>query len=80
MNTRTDQCFLKVLSQGVRLNVLAGKQIGDVNEARLLVHGVMARAMNDVCSPVTEHDLDLALAQWRAEHPGDGKAGHRLAH
>ena len=79
MTTRTDQCFLNVLSQGGRLNVLAGNQISDVNEARLLVHGVMARAMNDVCAPVTEHDLDLALARWRAEHPGAGKAGHRLA-
>ena len=69
MNIRSDQCILDVLSQGARLNFLVGAQIGDLNEARLLVHGVMARAMNNVCSPVTEHDLDLALARWHAEHP-----------
>lgn len=68
MNILSDRCVLDVLAQGARLNVLVAEQIRDVNEAHLVVHGVMARAMNQVCAPATERDLELALTRWFADH------------
>lgn len=68
MNILSDRRILDVLAQGARLNILVAEQIRDVNEAHLLVHGLMARAMNEVCSPATEQDLELALARWFADH------------
>jgi hypothetical protein len=62
------QGMLDILAHGERLNAHAHGAVGNVNEAHLLVHGVMARAM-DARSAADGGDLDLALARslraWR---------------
>lgn len=58
-----DQWRLDVLSHGARLVVLATSKTDDLNEAHLLVHRVMARAMNEMVEGVTGDELDAALAR-----------------
>ena len=58
-----------LLRQKSALYRLAVKQTCDVNEAYLVVHGVMARALSGVGD--AEHDLGAALAsalEMRSQH------------
>ena len=52
---------LDILGQTNRLNRIAAAQIGDVNEGRLIVHGVLARALDDDKLASTVQGLDAAL-------------------
>lgn len=54
---------LSIIGQGARLNRLAYARVGDVNEGNMLVHGVIARALDDDRLPSTVQGLDAALAQ-----------------
>ena len=53
---------LSILSQAPRLNRLAFARTGDANQGNLLVHGVIARALDDERLPSTVQALDAALA------------------
>jgi hypothetical protein len=59
-----NQHNIDVLSHGARLNRLASGQLKDANEAHLLVHIVVARAMRGDIAPVTAAGMDASL--WRA--------------
>lgn len=61
-----NQHKIDVLAHGKRLHQLASGQISDVNEAHLLVHGVLARAMRGDIAPVTSAGMDASL--WKALH------------
>jgi hypothetical protein len=54
---------LDLVAQGRRLNLLVAVKVSDVNEAHLIVHGVLARAMNGVVNTTpAELDADLVYA------------------
>ena len=63
---------LDLLAQGRRLNLLAAVKVSDVNEAHLIVHGVLARAMNGVVANTTLAELDADLAYALRLHAGRG--------
>src|SRR5689334_7270043 len=63
---------LELVTQGPRLNLLAAVEVSDVNEAHLIVHGVLARAMNGVISNTTRAELDADLAY--ALHLREGRS------
>jgi len=52
---------LGIVAQGDRLNKMALAHTQDINESRLLVHGVLARAHNDRTSPDAAAALECAL-------------------
>lgn len=54
--------MLAIVGQGPRLNRLARARTGDANEGNMLVHGVIARALDDDQLPSTVQGLDAALA------------------
>lgn len=54
---------LEVVSHGGRLNRAAALHTRDVNAAHLVVHGVLARAMDDGIAPISHTMLDDALSQ-----------------
>jgi hypothetical protein len=57
---------LDLLAQGAELNAFAADQLDDVNEAHLIVHGVMARAMRGLAGKTLaglKQDLLAALAR-----------------
>ena len=62
---------LDLVAQGPRLNLIAAVEVSDVNEAHLIVHGVLARAMNGVIGNSTRAELDADLAY--ALHLHDGR-------
>ncbi|MES1198579.1 MAG: hypothetical protein ABUS48_01200 [Pseudomonadota bacterium] len=53
--------ILDVLTEGPKLNFRAGTHTADLNESHLLVHGVIARALEDRSRLPTSDDLDLEL-------------------
>jgi hypothetical protein len=54
---------LEVVSHGARLNVAAALHTNDANAAHLVVHGVLARAMDDEAAPISHAVLDDALSR-----------------
>jgi hypothetical protein len=52
---------LDLLAHGERMLATATERTGDANEAHLLVHDVMARAVNGAQSTVSRQDLDDEL-------------------
>jgi len=64
-----DHQRLDVIEHGPRLNEIAASQTKDVNAAHLIVHGVLARAMDDGVSPVSADALNLALMHALAARP-----------
>lgn len=65
---------LEVVSHGARLNVAAALHTKDVNAMHLAVHGVLARAMDDVTAPISHAVLDAALSRALAA----GAVEHRI--
>lgn len=61
--TATKQWRIGALSQADRLTDAALADTCDMNEARLLVHGVMARAFADISGPISRHTLDSDLGR-----------------
>jgi hypothetical protein len=57
------QWRLDVLSHGDRLTDAALDETGDMNEAKLLVHSVISRAMSGIDGPVSRRDLDTDLGR-----------------
>jgi hypothetical protein len=57
----TTQWRLDILTHGDRLTDAAMEATADMNEARLLVHGVVSRAMWGADGPVSRRDLDTDL-------------------
>ena len=72
-----EQHALDVLAQGAELNALAAGELDDVNQAHLIVHGVMARAMGDDNSPTTLAGLKLDLASALVLHASRGAMAAR---
>lgn len=68
---------LDVLAQGAELNALAASELDDVNQAHLIVHGVMARAMDDESSSTTLAGLKLDLASALMLHASRGATATR---
>lgn len=66
-----DHQRLDVIEHGPRLNEIAAAQTNDVNAAHLIVHGVLARAMDEEESPVSAEALDLALMHALAARPSE---------
>jgi len=64
-----DHQRLDVIEHGLRLNEIAVSQTRDVNAAHFIVHGVLARAMEDGVSPVSADALNLALMHALAAAP-----------
>lgn len=64
------QWRLDVIAQSDRLTDAAMEETADMNEAKALVHGVVARALAGVTGPVSRRDLDAdmgrALRLWAA--------------
>lgn len=54
---------LDVVLHGHRMTAAALEYTGDMNEAKFLVHSVMARAMAAADGPVSRRDLDTDLAR-----------------
>ena len=59
----TTQWRLDVIAQGDRLTGAAMEETADMNEARLLVHGVVSRAMTDIEGPVSRGELDTDMGR-----------------
>lgn len=59
----TTQWRLDVIAQGDRLTDAAMEQTSDMNEARLLVHGVIARAITDMGGPISRRALDTDMGR-----------------
>lgn len=70
MTQAKTQWRLDVIAEGDRLTDAAMEGTGDMNEAKALVHGVVASAMHNIEGPVSRSELetqmDRALRQ-RAE-------------
>lgn len=64
-NTRN---ALDALAEGPRLNLLAAVAVRDVNEAHLIVHGVLARALGGALSSAAFADLEGDLASALVLH------------
>ena len=58
-----DQDRLDVLAQGGRLTEAAMEHVEGANEAGLLVHGVLARALDGIIGPVSRGALDADLGR-----------------
>jgi hypothetical protein len=61
--TATTQWRLDVLSHADRLTDAALEETSDMNEARLLVHGVMTRALADISGPRSRRALDTDMGR-----------------
>jgi hypothetical protein len=64
-----------VLAQGPRLNLRAAVEVRDVNAAHLIVHGVLARAMNGQLNSATLGELDADLTYALRLHVGKQATG-----
>lgn len=62
MNTAT-QWRLDVVAHGDRLASAAMEETADMNEAKFLAHGVVARAMHDIEGPVSRRVLDTDMGR-----------------
>ena len=69
MRSFEDHQHLDVIEHGPRLNEIAVSQTKDINAAHFIVHGVLARAMEDGVSPVSADALNLALMHALAARP-----------
>lgn len=66
----TRQRRLDIVGQGGRLSRIAIARLGDINEGRLIVHGLLAQALADEKSDASVLGLDAALhAALRARAP-----------
>lgn len=61
--TIATQWRLYVIAQTDRLTDAAMEETGDMNEARLLVHGVVSRAMTDTERPLSRRQLDTDMGR-----------------
>ena len=61
--TTTAQWRLDVVAHGDRLADAAMEETGDINEARLLVHGVISRAMSGAEGPISRRELDTDMGR-----------------
>lgn len=59
---------LDVLARGAELNAAAAQQVDDVNEAHMIVHGVMARAMEGEVTRASLAGLTLDLVSALVLH------------
>ena len=59
--TTTTQWRLDVIAQGDRLTDTAMEETSDMNEAKLIVHGVVSRAMSGIEGPVSSGALDTDM-------------------
>ena len=59
--TTTTQWRLDVIAQGDRLTDAAMEETSDMNEAKLIVHGVVSRAMSGIEGPVSNGALDTYM-------------------
>jgi hypothetical protein len=57
------QWRLDIIAQGDRLTDAAMEETGDMNEAKALVHRVVARAMHDIEGPVSRRALDTDMGR-----------------
>lgn len=57
------QWRLDVIAQGDRLTGAAMEETADMNEARALVHGVVARAMHKIEGPISRRELDTDMGR-----------------
>jgi hypothetical protein len=57
------QWRLDVIAHGDRLAAAAMEETADMNEARLLVHGVISRAMSGITGPVSRRELDTDMGR-----------------
>jgi hypothetical protein len=55
------QWRLDILTHGDRLTDAAMEETADMNEAKLLVHGVVSRAMSGIDGPVSHGELDTDM-------------------
>ena len=62
MTTKT-QWRLDVIAQGDRLTDAAMEETSDMNEAKLLVHGVVSRAITGIESAVSDGKLDADMGR-----------------
>ena len=69
---------LDVLARGAELNTFAAREVDDVNEAHLIVHGVMARAMEGDITRETLAGLQLNLVSALVLHARARGAAVRL--
>jgi uncharacterized protein (DUF2267 family) len=63
---------LGIVSQGDRLNKMALAHTQDINEGRLMVHGVLSRALHDRASPDAAAALEGALHKALGARPPHG--------
>lgn len=68
--TAAIQWRLDIIAQGDRLADAAMEETADMNEARFLVHGVVARAMQDIEGPVSRRELDTDMGRVLRERAG----------
>ncbi|HVK80523.1 MAG TPA: hypothetical protein VM915_07910 [Verrucomicrobiae bacterium] len=61
MTQLNDQWRLDVVANTDRLVGVAMRQLHDTNEAHVIVHDVMWRAMTDMLAPISARQLDIAL-------------------
>jgi hypothetical protein len=59
---------LEVVAHTERLLIVATGELGDANEAHLLVHRVMLNAMTDMLGPSSRNQLDTALGRALCDH------------
>ena len=76
--THTKESLDDLVAQGPRLNLLAAVDVSDVNAAHLIVHGVLARAMNGAVANTTLAELDADLAYALHLHVGRSPLGVRV--
>lgn len=62
MTTPIQWC-LDVLTHADRLSDAAMDETGDLNEARSLVHKVIARALSNIEGPISRRELDTDLGR-----------------
>ena len=68
MTMLCEQWRLDVISHTDRMTSAAMDEIQDRNEASMMVHDVMARAMTDMLAPISRRELDTALGRALRAH------------
>jgi hypothetical protein len=61
---------VRIVAQGDRLNAAARAEIGDLNQSRLIVHRVMARALVDASVSSTDEAMDQSLRRALRDYAG----------
>lgn len=62
MIAKRNRTILDVLNQGEGLRTRAMERVSDINQSQLIVHGVLARAMNATESGLEEPALYVSLS------------------